>query len=50
MRIVPGLKAGAAVSEAVRLVAQAFRLAGIEYAEVDARACLAMRCASTARS
>lgn len=38
MRIVPGLKDGASVSEAVRLVAQAFRLAGIEDDLIDARA------------
>lgn len=40
MRIVPGLKAGGAVSEALRLVAQSFRVTGIESPEVDARALL----------
>ena len=38
MRIVPGLKDGASVSEAVRLVARSFEPAGIEDAMVDARA------------
>ncbi len=38
MRGVFGLKAGASVAEAVRLLAQALRLAGVEEAEVDARA------------
>lgn len=38
MRIVPGLKDGASVAEAVRLLAQTFRLAGIDSPEVDARA------------
>jgi release factor glutamine methyltransferase len=37
VRIVPGLKAGASVSEALHFVAQAFRPAGIENAEADAR-------------
>lgn len=37
MRVVPGLKDGASVSEAERLVADAFKLAGIEDAQVDAR-------------
>ena len=37
MRVVPGLKAGASVSEALHVVAQAFRPAGIEGAETDAR-------------
>ena len=36
MRIIPGLKDGASVSEALQLVGQAFR-AGIEDADVDAR-------------
>lgn len=40
MTIVPRLKAGASVSEAVQLMAQAFRLAGLEDAEIDARALL----------
>ena len=40
MSIIPGLTAGASVSEAVRLMAQAFRLAGLEDAEIDARALL----------
>ena len=40
MTIVPGLKAGASVADAVRLMAQAFRLAGLEDAEIDARALL----------
>jgi release factor glutamine methyltransferase len=38
MRIVAGLKDGASVSEAIRLVANAFKLAGIDDAQVDARA------------
>ena len=37
MRVIPGLKAGASVSEVLHFVAQAFRLAGIEEAETDAR-------------
>jgi len=37
VRTIPGLKDGASVSEALNLVAQAFRLAGIEDADVDAR-------------
>jgi release factor glutamine methyltransferase len=40
VRVVPGLKAGASVSETVRLMAQAFRVAGVDEAEVDARALL----------
>jgi release factor glutamine methyltransferase len=37
LRIIPGLKAGASVSEALHLVTQAFRPAAVENAEVDAR-------------
>jgi release factor glutamine methyltransferase len=37
---VPGLKTGVSLAEATRLMAQAFRLAGIEEATVDARALL----------
>jgi release factor glutamine methyltransferase len=37
VRTIPGLKDGASVSEAIRLVAQAFRPAGIEEADADAR-------------
>ena len=37
MRTIPGLKDGAAVSEALNLLAQAFRTAGIEDADVDGR-------------
>jgi release factor glutamine methyltransferase len=37
VRIIPGLKDGASVSEAVRMMAQSFRLTGIEQPEVDAR-------------
>ena len=37
MRTIPGLKDGASVSEALNLMAQAFRPAGIEDADVDAR-------------
>jgi release factor glutamine methyltransferase len=37
VRVIPGLKDGASVSEAVRMMAQSFRLAGIEEPEVDAR-------------
>lgn len=40
MRIVPGLKAGASIAEAARLMAQAFKAAGIEEPEADARALL----------
>jgi release factor glutamine methyltransferase len=37
VRIIPGLKDGASVSEAVRMMAQSFCLAGIEQPDVDAR-------------
>jgi release factor glutamine methyltransferase len=37
---IPELKAGVSVSEAIRFMAQAFRLAGLEDAEIDARALL----------
>ena len=37
MRTIPGLKDGTLVSEAMRLVANSFKLAGIEDAQVDAR-------------
>lgn len=37
MRVIVGLKGGASVSEALRLVAQAFRTASIAEADVDAR-------------
>ena len=37
MRIIPGLRDGASLSEALQLVAQTFRAAGIEDADVDAR-------------
>ena len=37
MRVIPGLKTGASVGEAVRLLGQTFRAAGIEDAETDAR-------------
>ncbi len=37
MRTIPGLKDGASVLEALNLLAQAFRTAGIEDADVDAR-------------
>ena len=37
MRIIPGLKDGASVSEALQLIAQIFRAAGIDDADVDAR-------------
>ena len=37
MRTIPGLKDGTSVSEAMRLVANSFKLAGIEDAQVDAR-------------
>ena len=40
MRVIPGLKAGVSVAEAAQLMAQAFALAGIEDAKVDARALL----------
>ena len=40
MRIVSGLKAGASLAEAARLIAQAFKAAGIEEPLVDARALL----------
>lgn len=38
MRIIPGLKDGASVTEAIGLLARSFRMAGIEQPEVDARA------------
>lgn len=41
MRLVPGLKAGASIAEALRLMAQFFRLNGIEDADADARILLA---------
>ena len=37
MRIIPGLKDGASVSEALQIIAQTFRAAGIDDADVDAR-------------
>lgn len=37
MKVIPGLKAGASVSETLNLLAQSFRTAGIEQPEVDAR-------------
>jgi len=37
VRIIPGLRDGASLSEALQLVAQTFRAAGIEDADVDAR-------------
>jgi len=37
VRIIPGLKDGASLSEALQLLAQTFRAAGIEDADVDAR-------------
>jgi release factor glutamine methyltransferase len=37
VRVIPGLKAGASVSETLHVMAQAFRPAGIEEAETDAR-------------
>jgi release factor glutamine methyltransferase len=37
VRIVPGLKDGTSASEAIRLVAQSFRLADIEDPQIDAR-------------
>lgn len=40
MRVIPGLKDGVSVAEATQLMAQAFSLAGIEDAKVDARALL----------
>ena len=40
MRVIPGLKDGASVAETARLMAQAFRMAGVEEAEIDARALL----------
>ena len=41
MRLVPGLKAGASIAEALRLLAQFFHLNGIEDADADARILLA---------
>ena len=41
MRLVPGLKAGVSIAEALRLMAQFFRLNGIEDADADARILLA---------
>jgi release factor glutamine methyltransferase len=40
VRVVPGLKDGASVAEATQLMGQAFKLAGIDDAKVDARALL----------
>ncbi len=40
MRIVPGLKAGACIADALRLIAQSFKTVGIDSPEVDARALL----------
>lgn len=40
MRIVPGLKDGASVAEALRLMVQSFKLAGIEEPQADARSLL----------
>jgi len=40
VRIVPGLKAGTCISDAIRLIAQSFHGAGVEAPEVDARALL----------
>lgn len=37
MRVIPGLKDGASISETLQLVSQSFKLAGIEQPEVDAR-------------
>lgn len=37
MRVIPGLKAGASIEEAVRLIGQSFKTAGVETPEVDAR-------------
>jgi release factor glutamine methyltransferase len=37
VRVIPGLKDGASVSEALQLITQAFRASGIEDADVDAR-------------
>ena len=41
MRVVPGLKDGASVSEALRLVAQAFRSIALDEADADARVLIA---------
>ena len=41
MRLIPGLKDGASIAEALRLIAQYFRLIGIEEPEADARILLA---------
>ncbi len=41
MRIFPGLKAGASISETLQLLAQAFRTAAIEEPDVDARVLVA---------
>jgi release factor glutamine methyltransferase len=40
VRVIPGLKAGVSVAEATQLMAQSFRLAGVEDAKIDARALL----------
>ena len=37
MRVIPGLKAGASIEETLRLMAQSFKLAGIEAPDLDAR-------------
>ena len=41
MKIVPGLKAGASISETLQLLAQAFRTAAIEEPDIDARVLVA---------
>jgi len=40
VRVIPGLKAGASIEEAVHLIAQAFKVAGIDEAPTDARVLL----------
>jgi release factor glutamine methyltransferase len=37
VRVIPGLKAGASIEETARLMAQSFKLAGIEQPDADAR-------------
>ena len=48
--IVPGLKAGARVAEALRLIAQRCRQAGVDTPELDARVLIGHACVSAAPS
>ena len=50
VRIIAGLKAGASVAEALQLIAQTFRAAGIDDADADARLLARPRAASRPRA